>query len=240
LPLDTFGINVFEGCCDEVLRYPSVRSVSTLYIGTNRKTDWDLAPLSDFPSLRTLSVVGQHRNIAVLGELNSIQSLGLHSIPRKASLAFASRMAGLKQLTITLGGRDGMDEVAHPGVTDLEVIRVKGLSDLDCAKFPALETLKVEDQARITGLDLTRNPELRRVHVDNCRALERLNIEGLEKLSSLFIGRTAIEPEAFLAGSLPAALTAMDLYGYSSRRDAEIERILRSHGYRSVYRDQVH
>ncbi|WP_434733631.1 hypothetical protein NL154_04060 [Rhizobium sp. YTUHZ044] len=239
-PLQTFGINVFEANYDQVLRYPSVQAASTLFIGTNRKTDWNLQPVSDFANLRTLSVDGQHKNIEVLAEMGGIRSLWLNSIPRKSSLAFVSRMAGLKQLKLMLGGRDNLDEVSHFHVDDLEVIRVKGLTRLDCSLFPALRMLKVEDQAKIASLDLTKNVALQKVHVSNCKVLEQVTIAGLEKLTSLFIDRTAIEPQAFLTASLPPTLTAVDLCGYGLRRDADIDALLRSRGYRSVYRDRIH
>lgn len=239
-PLQTFGINVFEANYDQVLRYPSVQAASTLVIGTNRKTDWDLHPLGDFANLRSLNVGGQHKNIAVLGEMNGIRSLWLHSIPRKSPLAFVSHMTGLKQLKLVLGGRDNMDEVSHLHVDDLEVIWVKGLTRLDSSAFPALRTLKVEDQAKIVTLDLRRNADLQKVHISNCKMLEQLSIEGLENLASLFIGRTAIDSEAFLASSPLPSLTAFDLCGYGVRRDAEIEALLQSRGYRSVYRDRTH
>ncbi|MBY5554360.1 hypothetical protein HFO41_12935 [Rhizobium leguminosarum] len=239
-PLETFGINIFEDNYDQVLRYPSVQAASTLFIGTNKKTDWDLQPLGDFANLRTLSIGGQHKNITVLGEMSGIQSLWLHSLPRKSPLAFVSHMAGLKQLKLMLGGRDNMDEVSHLHLDDLEVIRVKGLTRLDCSAFPALRMLKVEDQAKIVGLDLRKNADLRKIHVSNCKMLEKVNIEGLESLTSLFIAKTAIDPEGFLATSPPRNLTAFDLCGYGLRRDAQIEALLHSRGYRSVYRDRTH
>lgn len=239
-PLQTFGINIFEANYDKVLRYPSVQAASTLFVGTNRKTDWDLQPLGDFANLRTLSVGGQNKNIGVLGEMNGIRSLWLHSIPRKSPLAFVSCMTGLKQLKLMLGGRDNMDEVSHLHLHDLEVIWVKALTRLDCSAFPALRMLKVEDQAKIVTLDLRKNADLRKVHISNCKMLEQVNIEALENLKSLFIAKTAIDPKAFLASSPPRTLTAFDLCGYGLRRDAEIEALLRSRGYRSVYRDRTH
>ncbi|WEX86684.1 hypothetical protein PZN02_002999 [Sinorhizobium garamanticum] len=239
-PFETFGINIFESNYDQVLRYPSVQAASTLFIGTNRKTDWDLQPLGDFANLRALNVVGQHKNIAVLGEMSGIRSLWLHSIPRKSPLAFVSRMAGLKQLKLMLGGRDNLDEVSHLHLDDLEVIRVKGLTRLDCSLFPALRMLKVEDQAKIASLDLSKNGDLQKVHISNCKVLERVSIDGLKNLTSLFINRTAFDPQAFLTAPLSPTLTAVDLCGYGLRRDAEIEALLHSRGYRSVYRDRVH
>jgi protein phosphatase 1 regulatory subunit 7 len=239
-PLQTFGINIFEANYDQVLRYPSVQATSTLFIGTNRKTDWDLQSLGNFANLRTLNVGGQHKNIAVLGEMNGIRSLWLHSIPRKSPLAYVSRMTGLKQLKLMLGGRDNMDEVSHLHLDDLEVGWVKGLTRLDCSAFPALRRLTVEEEAKIVTIDLRKNADLRKVHISNCKMLEQVNIEELENLTSLFIAKTAINPEAFLASFLPRALTAFDLCGYGLRRDAEIEVLLRSRGYRSVYRDRTH
>ncbi len=238
-PLQTFGIKIFEANCDQVLRYPSVQAASKLFIGTNRRTDWNLQLLGDFANLRSLNVGGQHKNIEVLGEMGNIQSLWLHSIPRKSALAFVSDMAGLKQLKLMLGGRENIDEVSHVHLDELEVIWVKGLTHLNGSAFPAIRTLRVEDQAKIAYLDLRGSPDLRNVHISNCKALKQINIEGSENLASLFIGKTAIDSEAFLASSLPPALTAFDLCGYGLRRDAEIEAILRSRGYRSVYRDKT-
>jgi protein phosphatase 1 regulatory subunit 7 len=239
-PLETFGINVFEANYDRLLRYPSVQAASTLYIGNSRKNDWDLQALAGFANLHKLSIGGQYRNIEVLSEMSGIRSLSLHSTPRKARLAFVSAMAGLTRLSLMLGGRDRIDEISHPDVDDLEIIRVKGLGGVDCAAFPALRQLKIEDQARITSLDLRENTHLQKVHISNCKVLEQVDFEGLEKLASLFVDRTSVDPEAFLASPLPQSLTALNLCGYGLRRDAEINAIIRPRGYRSVYRDILH
>jgi len=132
-----------------------------------------------------------------------------------------------------------MDEVSHLRLDDLEVILVKGLPRFDCSAFPALRTLRVEDQAKIVTLDLRRNADLRKVDTGNCKMLKQVDIEGLESLRRLFIGKTAIDSEVFLKSSPPPALTAFDLCGYGLRRDAEIEALLHSRGYRSVYGDRT-
>jgi hypothetical protein len=234
--LDKFGISVFETRYDEVLDYPNIRSVGSLLIGTNRRTDWDLAPLQEFASLRSLSVAGQHKNLSIIGALQNVQTLRLNSIPRKASLDFISTMSGLRKLKFLLGGREHLGDLAHPGITDLEVIWVKGLTHLDCTRFPAIEALKIENQAKIVDLDFSENPNLKRIHIDNCKVLKHVDLTVLRKLESLFIGRTGIELEDIMGQSMPATLSAMDLYGYGRKRDAEIDERLRSRGYRPVYR----
>jgi hypothetical protein len=138
------------------------------------------------------------------------------------------------------GSRDDMDEVALAVLTDLSVTRVKGLSSVDCSKFPALEVLEIEDQARVSALDLSKNKDFRRLRLVNCKNPISLNIENAEKLASIYIAATAIDPADLLAGALPAGLAAMDLGGYGSRRDAEIDAELRARGYRAVYRDLLH
>lgn len=234
-PLDTFGINVFDANYDEVLNFPNVQTARVLYIGTNKKQDWNLAPLREFTALRNLSLSGQYRNIAAIGELQELDSLWLNSIPKKVPFEFVTRMSRLKKLQVMLGGRDSIDEIDNSGITELDVIWVRGLTHIDVSKFRAVEILKVENQARLSELDISKNPEIKEIHIDNCKSLKNLRIDGLTKLKSLFVGRTAIEPESLITGPLPALLTAFDLWGYGRKKDAEIRTLLRSRGYRSVY-----
>lgn len=238
-PLDKFGINVFDANYDEVLSFSNVQTARTLYIGTNRTQDWNLAPLREFTALMTLSLSGQYRNITAIGELQGLDSLWLNSIPRKASLEFVTRMSRLKKLKVMLGGRDSIDEINHSGITELEVIRVKGLSHIDVSKFPAIEIFKLEDQANISELDISKNPEIKKIYIDNCRSLKYLHIEGLTKLTSLSIGRTAIDPEYIFENPLPAPLTIFDIWGYGRKKDTAITKLLRSRGYRSMYNNNI-
>jgi len=238
--LENFHFSVFEGNYDEVLLYKNLQSLEELGIGASRRNDWNLEPLRDFRQLRCLSIVAQHRNMEVVSALDLVSSLSLFSIHRQISLAFVSGMKGLRRLKIMAGGRDNIDEVALAGLTDLSVTRVKGLSSIDCSNFPALQVLEVDDQVRISTLDLSRNKDIRHIRLVNCKNLKIINIENAENLASICIGATAIDSEDLLAGALPAGLAAMDLWGYGSRRDAEIDVELRERGYRSVYRDLLH
>jgi hypothetical protein len=130
-----------------------------------------------------------------------------------------------------LGGRQDFKDLAHPGIVYLEVIRVRGLSEIDIELFPNVEKLRIEDQLQISTLNVTNGPHLRWLSMANCKTLHHLQgIGSAERLESLLLSRTAIEPESLL-GDLPKRLKRLSLSGYGNRRDDELRSKIESMGY---------
>jgi hypothetical protein len=180
--LKRLSLGVFDLANGTILKAENLRSLSELTLGETRKNVFDLDALASYSELSFLRVCGHTRNLEVLGDLRSIQTLWLNSIPKAASLEFISQMRGLRSLHCYLGGRVSLAPVLAPGLEVLEVVRVRGLQDLgDIARFPALTRLLVEDQIQLEQIGFgPKNLCLQKVEIYNCKSLRAL--PGIETL----------------------------------------------------------
>jgi protein phosphatase 1 regulatory subunit 7 len=231
--LEAFVFGVFESDIPELLRYPSLARVHKLILATTRKNNIDLAPLGTYQQLEDLFLNAHARNIATLGDLTSIQKLSLSQIAKSVSLRFVGRMEGLRSLTLLLGGRTNAEELAHPKVTHLEVLRVRGLAEIDLSAFPQLQVLRIADQLQLRSLELSTGTLIRWLSIWNCKNLSSLlGLGQAVRLNSLSLGRTSVEPESVF-NNAPSSLKRLIIAGYGRRRDEELENRIRSKGYTS-------
>lgn len=229
--LDAFVFGVFESDIPELLRYPSLARVRKLGLSTTRKNNIDLAPLGTYQRLEEIFLNAHARNIATLGDLTSIRRLSLSQIAKSVSLRFVGRMEGLRSLNLLLGGRVSAEELAHPNVTHLEVLRVRGFAEIDLSAFPQLQVLHIGDQLQLRSLELNAGTLIRWLSVWNCKNLSRLlGLGQAVALNSLSLGRTSLEPDSVL-NNAPSSLKRLILAGYGRRRDEELENRIRIKGY---------
>lgn len=133
----------------------NLKHLTELRLSDTKKKNIDLAPIGVAPELKTFVVAGHTKNIQSLETSKTIESLWLRSITKKQSLAFVSNMIGLKSLDIMLGGRESINEIAHPKLSELNIVRVRGLKELgDMMRFPKLQQLRIEDQIQLNSLSL--------------------------------------------------------------------------------------
>jgi hypothetical protein len=232
--LEEFSFGVFDADVPALLRFPSLTKVRKLILSESRKNNIDLAPLANFEKLEVLFLNSHSRNIASLEGITTLKELLLGGMGNKQSLSFVQTMSGLLSLTLILGGRDSVDELSNPRVRHLEVLRVRGLTDIDLSIFPQLEKLKVEDQLRLQTLNLGKAPHLRWLSIWNCKTFRDLaGLRGAKRLKYLFIGKTSTEPDALLR-DLPDSLKYLSLTGYGKRRADELEARIQSMGYSSA------
>jgi hypothetical protein len=229
--LDAFAFGIFESDIPDLLRYPSLARVHKLVLATTRKNNIDLAPLGKYQRLETLFLNAHARNIATLGDLASIQRLSLSQIAKSVSLRFVGRMKGLRSLTVLLGGRTSAEELAHPKVIHLEVLRVRGFVEIDLSTFPQLQVLRIEDQIQLRSLELNDGTSVRWLSIWNCKNLSSLlGLGHAVALESLSLGRTSLEPGSVL-NNAPSSLKRLVISGFGRRKDEELESRIRSKGY---------
>lgn len=235
--LDAFTFGVFESDIPDLLRYPSLSRVHKLVLSTTRKNNIDLAPLGTYERLKTLFLNAHARNIATLGDLKSVQKLSLSQIARSISLRFVGRMDCLRSLTVLLGGRASTEELAHPRVSHLEVLRVRGLDEVDLSAFPQLQVLRIEDQLQLRSLELNAGTLLCWLSIWNCKNLS--NLLGLNQaaaLKSLSLGRTSLDPDSVLDNA-PSSLKCLFISTSGRRRNEELKNRIRSKGYTTEIRE---
>jgi len=91
-----------------------------------------------------------------------------------------------------LGSRSSIAEFTHPGLRKLSIVWVRELEELGpLRRFPNLEDLAIEDQLRLTVLDVD-GLNLRRLTVANCKRLKQIaGLEGQTRLEHLSVPATA-------------------------------------------------
>lgn len=226
--LKRLDLGVHELAQTDILQLENLHGLERLHLGESAKNNIDLAPLRHYTRLSSLSIEGHATQIATLASLPLLTQLSLYRIKNKVALDFISGIAQLDRLLLQLGGRESIREIAAPQLTQLEVIRVRGLAELgDLGRFPLLRRLWLEDQIKLTQLDVGGNPLLEQLHLLTCKGLERLDgLSDLAALRKLSVSETKLDFDALLAHGLPAALNDVRFRTGKVKRDEEIAGLL--------------
>ena len=209
--------------------------VLELSLGENAERNFDLGGLAEFEGLETLFVEGHTKGIESLGELPSLTQLRLRCTPRKQRLDFVSTIPRLRFLQIVLGGREEISEIVSPSLEELEILRVRGFAHFpNLANVPALRSLQIEDQLRLTQLTIPgeSTSRLAKLVINNCKKLSQ--VKGLAHLRSLEHLRfcvTALDLESLIESGLPESLRVFAFYTGKDRENARARELLDSLGY---------
>jgi len=229
--LESLDLGVYEGVPIDILGSKNFFGLKALSLSESKGRKLDLSPLSRYANLRKLFVAGQSKGIDAIGNLNSLESLGLSMIGKKVQLAFVSKLPALSRLKLLLGGRENIDEIASPSLERLEVCRLQGLTAVELSNFPRLTEVDIEDQPRLTALDLTGLETLTRIRVANCPHVSVLSgLSSLHGIKAMHIYRTALDFERVLSDGLPRTLEKFNFYSLSSKQDKAIHEKLASLG----------
>jgi hypothetical protein len=230
--LEELGLGVFEGDYPKILEQPGIQRIKKLILIDTRRNNLDLAPLERFSNLTELVLCAHSRHIEVLANLTGIRVLRLNQIKKSVRFPWIHSMTGLRDLTILLGGRPDIDEVAHDQLERLRVDRVRGVERVNLSAFPSLNKLHIEDQLQVKTLDLIPvRSTLRSMTVWNSKNFEHLRgIEQMTNLDFLWIGKTKLNPEAVIP-QLPRCLREVTFAGYGKKRDAAIKALLQEQGF---------
>ena len=226
--LRRLDLGVYELAQTDILQLDKLHDLEYLHLGESAKNNVDLAPLRHYTQLSALAIEGHATRIDTLASLPALTRLSLYRMKNKVALDFVSGIARLEQLLLQLGGRDSIGEVDAPQLNKLEIIRVRGLEDLgDLGRFPLLRQLWVEDQIKLTQLDVSGNPLLEQLHLLTCKGLERLDgVAGLTPLRQLIVSETRLDIDALLAQGMPPSLSNMRFRTGKVKRDEEIAALL--------------
>ncbi|WP_417763045.1 hypothetical protein [Shewanella sp.] len=219
----------------ELLHRLDLSQLTSLSLVENRQRNIDLSFISDCPNLNTLFIQGHSKNIEVISQLTQLNSLALSGIGNKQSLAFINHLDQLQSLWLMLGSRDSLAEITLPALQQLELCRIKQLTDLgDLSRFSQLQQLKIEDQAKLGQLSFSQpNDTLTALKLWNVKQLQAIN--GLSQLSALtavdiHISQLALDT---LLAELPAPVEKFDFSTSSAKQNRLLQARLRELGYRS-------
>lgn len=226
-------LGVYELAQTDILQLENLHGLEQLSLGETAKNNIDLAPLRHYTRLSSLSIEGHATHIDTLASLPALTQLQLYRMKNKVALDFVPGIAHLEQLLLQLGGRESIREIEAPQLAQLEVIRVRGLEDLgDLGRFPLLRQLWLEDQIKLTQLDVSGNALLEQLHLLTCKGLAQLDgLAGLTALRKLSVSETGLDIDALLVQGLPAALSDVRFRTGKVKRDEEIAALLAQAGY---------
>jgi hypothetical protein len=216
--LASFSFGVFEFDRPDFLHSLNLDRLTRLTLSETRKRNIDLAPLGRCPSLTELLVNGHANGIAAIANLSSLRKLTLSAFAKSNRLDFIAAMPSLVDLTLILGGRQNLDDLASTTVQMLQVLRVRGVETLgDLSRFPALRALRVEDQLQMTELDLS-GANLERLWLYNCKNLSSLHgLDRQEQLREFFASRVALDMDALRDREWPPSATSVQLFSGSKK-----------------------
>lgn len=232
--LQRLSVGIHGLADSHVLKNSNLQALRSLSLGPTKSNNVELSYLADYGQLESLHLSGHTRGIASISTLRALTSLALWCIPKRTPLDFICGVTNLSRLTIGLGGRDSISEVAAPKLQELEIARVRGLSNLEgLDRFPALTTLTVEDQIQLQRLDITHaNSQLKQLKVFNCKSLHTISgLEHLSELNEIRVGLTAMDPAHFVRIAFPSNLKVCALYTGKSRENLWLREALDARGY---------
>ena len=221
----------------DILRRLSAPNLETLILTETRISNFALSPVTTFGKLRHLFLNGQTREIDHIGLLQHLESLSLSSIPKRQSLAFVSSLRSLKRLSLNLGGRPNIDEIEVSNLESLEILRVRGFSELrNLERFPALRSLKIRDEPHLTRVRFSpENRALSWIEIINCKRLADLQgLADAHALQTLRLGPTALTLDSILSAGLPPQLKTFDFFSSGNRQFLEDRRRLNELGFDSA------
>ncbi len=233
LNLKSLGLGIFELQDTEILNTENFKDLSALMISDTRTKAFNLDYLRKFKKLKSLRIAGHSKNIDAIGELSELELLSLNSV-KKIPLNFINKLKKLKTLDFILGSRDNLNEIEYNEIENLDIVRVRGLSDLSCiSKFPKLKTLKIEDEINLQNIHFTNLfTDLTDLKILNCKTLETISgLENLPKLNSLVVYQTNVVFDNFIQQEFPMTLKTLGFYTTKASVDKEIKATLENKGY---------
>lgn len=229
----SFGVYYFDN--PGFLATLDLAQIRRLALSDVKKKNFDLAPLAQCEELDEFFLNGHTKNIAAISRLPKLRVLSLGSIAKRRTLEFVNEIPNLKKLTVILGGRENIDEIEHSGLSDLAVLRVKALSSLgDLSRFPNLRRLHVEDQIQLRSVSLEVSG-LEEVSIHNCKNLEQLiGLLKLKQLRAFRTSRTKLDLESLLDANWPESMESVAIYGSSQKWNKRARKVLDEKGYREI------
>jgi hypothetical protein len=206
--------------------------MTRLVLSDNKKKNFDLSPLENCEKLDEFYLNGHLKNIAAISYLPKLTKLSLGSIAKRQKLEFVNEIPNLDKLTIILGGRENINEVEHASLSELEVVRVRGINDLGrLSRFPNLRRLRVEDQIQLRNISFA-GCDLEEVSIHNCKSLDRLDgLLDLKRLRHFRTSRTKLDLDRLVEANWPDTMETVAIYSGSEKWNEQARKILDEKGF---------
>jgi len=231
--LEKFFLRVKTVDDTSLWKFENLQKLKILDLEVNKNVDGIFKHLSNYNKLESLVLSGKPINIQAVGNAKNLEQLHLWHLPKSSTLEGLNNLFGLKKLSLTLGGRENMDELKGGNIEVLSLNQVRGFKGFsDLSKFTNLQWLDLMDLAQVRKLDFPVLPSLKKVTILNCKNLELISgFSNLPALESLMIAGINIDFEEFIKMPFPPSLKVFNFFSEKVRRDKEIAKHLKSLGY---------
>ncbi|SES85930.1 hypothetical protein [Thorsellia anophelis] len=188
--INSLELLISNGLPENILELANLHKLTSLSIGQLKKKGVDLAPLSEYRNLNQLSIHNKANGLHHLKHHKTLADVWLYGLSHKTELTPLNELPALKKLKIWFGSRENLTELNHQALTSLDICHIKGLKGLDLTCFAQLLELSVEQQAKVTSLNLAPASQLTTVRVKQCKLLNQLiGFDSLKKLRTLSLDR---------------------------------------------------
>lgn len=212
-----------------------------LTLGKTSSRKPDLQVLERFTHLSELVINGHHKNIEVIGQLTTLERLGLHSIS-VPQLDFVTNLHRLLSLNIIWGGTRNLKVLQKmSGIQYLRLSQIKGLDDIQpISAMYGLQYLYLEGLPHITELPtFTELNKLRKVELVSMKKLK--NLETLEYAPSLIevVHREAWEMEVSSYKPLMRNSSLQRAYAHlkNPKKMAAFDQLLHQYGKKNTFQE---
>ncbi len=232
--LQKFSLGVYELKDTEILKLNSLKEIADLTLWETKTKELNLRYLEEYSNLIYLRLRSQTKNIFAVENLNSLNHLSLELI-KSTPVSFVNNLKNLKTLKFLLGGRENIHEIAENEIEHLEIVWVRGFSDIsNISNFKKLKFLKLEDNIRLMKINFDKEmPFLKTLAISNCKSLNSLaGLHNLTSLDSIGIYKTNINFETFIKQDLPASLKTIKFYTSKSKLNDLIKIRIKDKGYK--------
>lgn len=229
--LERLSFGVFELDRPDFLHSLDLGRLTRLRLSETRKRNINLAPLAECRSLEELYINAHAKGIGAIAGLRVLRKLTLSAYAKRNGLDFIEAMPSLDDLTLILGGRPSLDDLASATLATLQILRVRGVETLgDLARFPALKGLKIEDQLQIKELDLC-GANLERLWLFNCKNLATLHgLDRQQRLREFAASRVALDMDALRDRDWPASTRSVRLFTGKAKWNDAAQALLAAKG----------
>ncbi|WP_452227743.1 hypothetical protein [Lacinutrix sp. MEBiC02404] len=229
------GIDDFKET--EILNSDNFKSIQELNLATSKTKNLNLEYLKEYTNLTSLGISGNFKNTESIGQIENLGTLYLSGTNHKIKFDFVNQLKNLKELYLSFGSRENIDEIIGENLESLTILWIKNLNTLNISRFKKLKYLQVENQAQIESIEFnSRMNSLSKLKIINCKGL--LKMEGLKELNSLktlIISRSLkLEYENIINQELPKSLEHFNFYTARKAFDTEIKDRIRSLGYKTT------
>jgi hypothetical protein len=151
-------------------------SITDLRLGRTKSKKPNLAFLQSYKNLKNLSIHGHKKHLHIIGELSKLESLSLAGITVD-NFNFLGQLPLLVELFLDLVKCEDFCSLKDLNLKGFGLSEIRGMTDLSfISHLKKLQCLSLSSLNKVTTLpEFMHTPQLKRVFIENMKALEKIS-----------------------------------------------------------------